>query len=370
MTVIYAVEAWILAIMGWGWLSVQDMGGRSLLGAHVFYGLLGLSSSNLVITALSPKSSASRSAYFAAVLILFLFTAVCVLDTLYTPQMGPVAFQSPTQNPACTLAKSQQLFFFSSTALFVGQAGATMGYLIVQLLVSGAGLLDANQHTLWPGAAWGLGLGMLLCFRLFVMFDGTAKGLADRRTRYVQLFSLPIVEVASVFATLMCILGVFVGIEGVMFQRLSWRKAARYVSFFFSMSSAIVAFSLLMGRGLLTPGLLIHILVTAGVNVAGLLAAVFARAQPDNTAGTSDHPGPSAPPAQAVFNRVPQWQWNPPFPPGQPTRPQWGDPSAPPADAVYGPKMAGRMMQAARTRNPIPAPVEMMGLAVEKNKGV
>ena len=365
MTVIYAVEAWILAIMGWGWLSIQDVAGRSLLAAHVFYGALGLSTGNLVLTSLSPMSGNPRSAYFAAVLILFLHTAACVLDTLFTPQMGPVAFQSPTDNPACTLAKSQQLFFFSSTSLFVGQAGATMGYLVVQLILAGAGLLDVSRHSLWPGAAWGLGLGMMLCFRLFVMFHGIAKGLADQRTRYVQLLSLPIVEAASVFATLMYILGIFVGIEGLMFFKLAWRKAARYVSFGFSVGSAIGAFSVLMSRGLLTPGLLLHILVVVCVNVAGLLAAIVARARQEDPAESA---GPSAPPAQAVFSRAPprQWQWNPPFPP--PSQPGYA--SAPPADAVYGPKMAGRTMQAARSRHLIPAPVEMMGLAMQKNKGV
>jgi hypothetical protein len=137
---------------------------------------------------------------------------------------------------------------------------------------------------------------------------------------------------------------------------------------------------MLLSLGLLTPGLLLQILVVVGVSVAGLLAAIVARAQPQDNYGADS---PSAPPAQAVFNRVPpspqrqwnqpgypsapapQWQWNSPFPPGQP-----GYPSAPPGDAVYGPKMAGRTMQAARSRHLIPAPVEMMGLAMEKNKGV
>lgn len=356
MTVIFAVEAWILAILGWGWLAAQEVFGKSLLAAHVFIGMLLISTCNLVLTAISPKSSASRSAFFAAVLVLFLHAACCVGDTLLTPQMGAVAFESPTKNPACTLAKSQQLFHFSSSSLFVVQAGATLGYLIVQLIVAGAGMLDASDHTLWPGAAWGLGLGMMLCFRLFVMFDGTAKGLADRRTSYVQLFSLPVVEVASVFAVFMFTLGIFLGIEGMIFAGVTWRKSVRYVAFVFSMLSVGFTMFIMFSRGLMTPSLVILLVIIIAVNVIGLISAVLVLPPMPSR---QEFIAPSAPPASSVFARPTQrWQ---DINPG---------PTAPPADSMYGVRTYGRAMQSSRPRFFIPAPVEMMGLAVEKNKGV
>jgi hypothetical protein len=33
---VYAVESWILALLGWAWLSFQEMWAWSLLSAYVF----------------------------------------------------------------------------------------------------------------------------------------------------------------------------------------------------------------------------------------------------------------------------------------------------------------------------------------------
>lgn len=160
MTMVYAVEAWVLALIGWGWLVMQEMWAWSLLSAQVFYGLIWLSTCNVVAVGVAPSSRGPRSAYFSAVLILFLYTVCAVLDTLATPQFL-ATFQSPFK-ATCSLARIQQLFFFSDSPLYLAQAGATLGYLIIQLVLAGAAMLSGEGQTVWPGTAWSLGLGFLL----------------------------------------------------------------------------------------------------------------------------------------------------------------------------------------------------------------
>jgi hypothetical protein len=126
-TLVYAVEAWLLSIMGWAYLTLQEMWAWSLLSAHVFYGFIWLSTCNVIATGARPDGAGPRSAYFATVLAFALHSACCIFDTLVAPQVGPVAFESPFNRTACTLAKSQQLLYFSDSPFYLAQAGVTLG---------------------------------------------------------------------------------------------------------------------------------------------------------------------------------------------------------------------------------------------------
>lgn len=367
MTVIYAVEAWISAILGCAWLSLSESLGFSLLSSHVFLSMLGLSTFNVILVGIKPASKSPRSAYFAAVVVLLLYASSCVSDTMYAPQLGSNAFASPIPGSKCTLAKTQQLFYFSQTQLFVLQGAGVLGYLLVQLIFAGAGLMDADNQSLWPGAAWGLGLLMLTCCRVFYMFDGSAKGMDDR-SRYVQLFSLPVAEIATISAVLMYVTGFFLGLEGVPFDNLASRKALRYVSFVFATVSVGALLFILLSKGMLTPGIL-ALLVTVMLVALGSLASTIVahdKIRPAQNSATTPvfagYPGayPSAPPAQAVFR---QPQEAPPVYQGffpEQNRPPY--PSAP--------EFVGGKLSSSKLRLPIPAPVEMLGMAMQKKKGV
>lgn len=374
MTVVYAVEAWILSILGWGWLAAQESLGFSLLSSHVFLSIIVLSTCNLVLVGISPGSQAPRSAYFASVVVLSLYALSCVADSLFTPQLGHQPFHSPLRNVTCTLARTQQLFYFSSSQLFVLQAAGVLGYLIVQLVVAGAGMIDTEQQSLWPGPSWGLALLMLVCCRVFYMFDGSAKGVDDR-SRYVQLFSTPIVEIATIAAAYMDIAAILLGLEGLVLPGLSWRKGVRYVSFIFSVGAVGTLLYVLLSKGMLTPALLGLLGIVIMVSMSSLIGAITARQDagirlemrnPDSlpTAPAADavyaayqETLPSAPPASAVFGKYPP-------------RPRESQPSAPPAQAVFGPGYMGDNLLSAKSRVVIPAPVEMLGLHVGKKKGV
>jgi hypothetical protein len=353
MTMVYAVEGWILALIGWGWLAAQEMWAWSLLSALVFYGLIWLSTCNVIALGVWPASAGLRSAYFSAVLVLFLFALCAVLDTLNSPQMGALApFQSPF-NASCTLARTQQLFFFSETPFYLAQAGATLGYLVIQLVLAGAAMLDTDKRSIWPGTAWPLGLAYLLSARFVSTFDGTSKGVLAGQSKFVQLFSLPVVEFTVLFAGFMYFMGALLGIEGLLFPGVNWRKSARYVSFAACVVFFGFSFYALAVKGLLTPWLVLALCLIVGVSVLGLIEAVRA---PLST------PPPPPPPSVPVFQPYAQ--------PAQPSVPYGFQAGVPlpfqPPGPPY-PYPPGAMGKQARGRLVIPSPVEMLG---EKNKGV
>ncbi len=348
-SMVYAVEAWILALISWAWLTFQEMWAWSLLSAHVFYGLMCLSTLNVIVSGLAPDSVGPRSAYFGAVLALTLHAACCVLDTLPMPQVGPKPFVSPfTDSSTCTLAKSNQLFFFSDTPLYLAQAGATLAYLVIQLVVSGAALLDSDRRSLWPGASWGCGLGVLLCGRFISAFDGMAKGLSPQ-AKYLEIYTLPVAEFAFLLYGFMYLLGILGALEGMLFPGLVWRKSARYVTL-----AVVLLFAPFLGyslgiKGLLTPTVVALLILVILVTVVGVVEAALAVPVPGTL---SLDPPPRPPPMQPWLRPQGMPAYQPSFAPSAPP-PSWSRP------------VQGRQLR--ELRHVIPSPVEMLG---EKNKAV
>lgn len=345
-SMVYAVESWILALIGWAWLSFQEMWAWSLLSAHVFYGLMCLSTLNVAISGVSPESVGPRSAYFGAVLALALHATCCVLDTLPMPQVGPKQFVSPfTDSSTCTLAKSNQLFFFSDSSLYLAQAGGVLAYLVIQLVVSGAALLDSERRSLWMGPAWGCGLGVLLCGRFISAFDGMARGLSPQ-AKYLEIYTLPVAEFAFLLYGFMYLLGILGALEGMLFPGLVWRKSVRYVTL-----AAVLLFAPFLGyslgsKGMLTPGVVGLLCLAIAITIVGVVEAALAVSVP-GTLSVEPPAQPSRPPAPPVWLRP----YQPPF--------------APPSAPAWNRQGGGRQLR--ELRHVIPSPVEMLG---EKNKAV
>lgn len=331
-SMVYAVESWILALLGWAWLSLQEMWAWSLLCSHVFFSFMILSTCNLIACGVAPESVGPRAAYFGIVLGLALYATCCVLDTLPMPQLGK-QFSSPTDEGACTLPKTTQLFFFSETQLFLVQGAAMLGFLVIQLIVSGASLLDSEHRSLWPGPAWACGLGVLLCGRFISAFDGMAKG-TTRDARYLEIFSLPVIEYTFLLYVFMYLLAVLGALDGMLFPGITWRKSARFVTMAaVPIFSGFMAYALL-AKGMLTPGVVCLLLVMIIVAIVGTVeAALF---------------------APQVVSPPPTPAWYRPYP------------SGPPVFSGTAARLgSGRQLR--ELRHVIPTPVEMIA---EKNKGV
>ena len=347
---VYAVESWILALISWAWLSFQEMWAWSLLSAHVFYGLMCLSSLNVVVSGMAPESAGTRGAYFGAVLALALHSMSCMLDTLPMPQVGSEAFVSPhTETRACTLAKSNQLFYFSDTPFFLAQAGATLAYLVIQLVLSGGALLDSEWRSLWPGPAWGCAMGILLCGRYISVFDGMAKGVSAQ-SQFLEIYTLPVVEIAFLLYSFMYVMGILGALDGMLFPGLVWRKSARYVTLTVTLLFVSFLAYVLAIKGMLTPTVIALLSLTLLVTLAGVVEAALARPVPGTL--SLDPPvqsRPGQPPLRLRPPGVPVYQG----PYGQAVVPEWGRPPQ------------GRQLR--ELRHVIPSPVEMLG---EKNKAV
>jgi len=326
-SMVYATESWILALLGWAWLSFQDMLAPSLLGAFVFYALMLLATLNVAASGFAPEGVGPRAAFFGTVLALTLHTTCCVLDTLPMPQVGWQAFASPFGAGTCSLARSTQLFYFSDTGLFLVQAGALLGYLVVQLVLAGAALLDSDHASLWPGPSFGCGLGVLLCSRFISVFDGMAKGKKAGGSGYLEIFSLPVLEYTFLLYVLMYLMAVLAAVDGMLFPGLAWRKSVRFVSMALVPLSAVFIAYALLSKGMLTPGVAVLLVLMILSTVVGTVEAAMQY----------------VPPPPAWFRG--------------PTN------AGPPA--FQGQLRQPRQLR--ELRHVIPSPVEMLG---EKNKGV
>ena len=338
MGLVHSGEAWVVAILGWVWLTLQEMWGFNLLSAHVFYGFLFLTTCNLGLHAFLPENAGSRPAYFGVVLAFSISTLVSILDTMPVPTIGTKTFEAPGNRTECTLSKLHQIFLFSNTPVYLAPAGAILGYLVVQLLLAGAVMLDTDTRSVWPGPAWGLALTALLSFRLFVLFDGSAKGVAGTDVfYYVQLFSEPVWELSALFLLAFEGALVLLGLEGAPLPKLGQRKFVRYFVMGFVPIFAGGACIALALRGMLTVPTALSLAVTILPAIMGTIEA--AQAKLVTTPYITD--APSAPPL----------------------------PMDQAASLASGRSVYNRpMSQGSRSnRYYIPVPVEMVG---EKNKGV
>jgi hypothetical protein len=336
MGLVHSGEAWILAILGWVWLTLQEVWSFNLLSAHVFYGMLFLTTCNLGLHAFLPESMGPRSAYFGVVLAFSISTLASILDTMPVPTIGSKTFEAPGNRTDCSLAKMHQVFLFSNTPVYLAPAGAILGYLAVQLLLAGAVMLDTDNRSVWPGPAWGLALTALLSFRFFLLFDGSAKsGVEAEVFYYVQLFSEPVGELSALFLLVFELSILLLGLEGAPLPKLGQRRFVRFFIMGFVPVFAGAACIILGMRGMLTVPTAAALALTILPAVVGTIEAVQAR---NPVASPYIPDAPSAPPlpmdqmasGRSVYNR----------PSGQ----------------------GGRS-----NRYYIPVPVEMVG---EKNKGV
>ena len=345
-----AVQAWIIAILGWVWLTLLELGGVSLLAAHAFLGMLWLSTCNLLLIAFLPESRAPPAGYFGAVLAFSLSILFCILDTFESTSLGERRFSPPASNPAnltmswqsnkpvnCTLARMHQVFYFSGSSMYLVYAGSVLGYLIVQLLVAASHMLDSDRRSsLWPGPAWGMALLTLLAFRGLVTFDGSASGglEVDKQFFYFKLFSEPILLLSVAFGATFCVGVLMLVLEGLYMQNLTQRKFVRFFALGFTLLFFFASSLAFFDKGMLTTPLFIVLSLTIPPAVIGAVQATKAKALPSSVhTPTHHHPPPSSKTtARSVYNRV-----------------------AP---------SNGRLI-----RHLIPVPVEMLSLA-EKNKGV
>jgi hypothetical protein len=263
MSLVFAVEAWIVSIIGWAVLTLQEMWAWSLLSAHVFYSFLLLSTCNLVLTGLFPDSKKPKLAYFATVMCFSIHSCLCAFDAIPSSiQLGERPFRPPSGSN-CTLARVHQVHFFTDSSLFLIQAGNTLGYLIVQLLLSGASVLDPEIRTLWPGSMWGNSLSCMISMRLVIMFDSTVRGVqeAEKKFLYLMFFSEPLQELEILFMCTLLFFITLMALRGCDFLRPVDHWYVLLVNSGGTFVFTFMGFSVMYDRSLLTLPMLISLIL-------------------------------------------------------------------------------------------------------------
>ena len=293
MSLILAAESWVLAILGWVWLTVQEMMAWSLLSAHVVYGLLLATTCHLLATAAYPDSRQFKRAFFGFVLVLALFSASCVVDTMHGAPLWGGRLNATTVQGCCSNcdnAWANRRLFFTDSSLYLVQAGVTLGYLVVHLLLAGAPMLDPQNRTLWPGPAFGTALAALLAARLFVVFQGSILTIAPSSSIYVLLFSMPLVSLSFIYFWFMLALTVLMAAEGVSGLNRTGLKVTRCLALGMLLLFAGVSMAVLQDRKMLTLGIFAGLVCTIPPAIFGVVEA-FAAQDPAAESGAQSRRG-------------------------------------------------------------------------------
>lgn len=280
MSLVLAAESWVLAILGWVWLTVQEVMAWSLLSAFVVYGLLLATTCHLVATAANPDNRQFKRAFFGFVLALSLFSASCVVDTMHGApiwgdRLNATSIQGCCSN--CDNARANKRLFFTDSSFYLVQAGITLGYLVVHLLLAGAPMLDPQNRTLWPGPAFGTALGGLLAARLFVVFQGSVLSIVPSSSIYVLLFSMPLISLSVIYFWFMLPLMVLMAAEGVSGLNRTGLKVIRCLTLGMLLLLAGMSMVVLQERSMLTPGIFAGLLVTIPPAIFGVVEAFAAQ---------------------------------------------------------------------------------------------
>jgi hypothetical protein len=301
MGLILTVEAWILSIFGWAWLAVQDIWMPSLLCSQVYYGFLLLASCNLLLSALAVDSSHVKVAYFNTVLGVSLFYISCIADSFDTLTLGGEQFTPPTPPTGCcancNIAHSNRVLFFMESPLYMVQAGLTLGYILIQLLLAGGQMFDANTRSVWSGAACGPTLGLLLTIRFIIMFDDSTLVLVPASVVYLLLFSQPLIGLSVVFWLFFYAFFVLLIFEGIPQLTLFGFRVVRSVAVGLSAAFVVISGIVFGLRGMLTLPLFLVLLVFLGISVVGVLEAYLGELpyKPPTLVSITGEPPPALP---------------------------------------------------------------------------
>ena len=250
------VEAWVLSVFGWVWLVVQDVWFPSMLCSYVYYSFLVLSSWNLVLSSLSIEARGPRVAYFNTVLALSIFAGCCLADTVSTYTFGGEEYVPPMNTTGCcsncNIARANQILFFMDSPMYLVQAGVLSGYLLVQLLLAGAQMLDLEYRSVWGGAGWSIILGVLMASRCIIVFDGSTLTLVPDSVFYLLIFSQPLLTLSVVYWLFLITFVVLMICEGFPQMDILALRVVRCIQFGVVTGFCIVSGVVFGVRGMLT----------------------------------------------------------------------------------------------------------------------
>lgn len=306
-----AVEAWVLSVFGWAWLTVQNLWMPSLLSSLVFYGFLLVSSLNLVICSLFADSRAPRVGYFNTVFGFILFCSICIADTFDTFTFGGETFRPDDMAAGsccanCNIARTSRALYFADSPLYVMQAGILIGYMLVHLLVAGGQLLSSETRSVWGGSAWGNALSLMLAARFIIVFDGSTLALVPDSVIYVLLFSKPLMTLSIIYWMFLDLFLLLTVLEGIPQLNLISFRVVRGVGLGVSLGFVILSCVVHGVRGMLTPPLFLGLCVVLLGSIFGILEAFLGRIPSGIPSSVSSGSAPQAAADRRVVPNAPR----------------------------------------------------------------
>lgn len=276
MGLTYATESFVLSVLGWAWLTVQERWAWSLLCSAIAYAFLCTSALNLAVAFFAGRSKSACQAYFASVLAFALFAAGCILDTFPGYIVQFPGFNGPGNSTGCcsnsNMPRTNQLLFFTDSPWYIVQAGIFAGYLVIQVLLAGAGLggYDAPDGGLQQKWQWGLAFASLLCARLYLVFNGGAVTLCPDSSLYILLFDQPLGSAGTGLLVFMGCLWAIILCEFPRWDKIGW-IVVRAVALVLE-----IVFFAFMAKQLIYAGILSHsLLASFCLCIAGAILGVI-----------------------------------------------------------------------------------------------
>lgn len=218
MILLYAVEAWVLAIVCWAWITLRALvPNRPLLDETCAYATLLVSTLNLFFGAvLREHETGVAKAYLGFTLTLWTYMTYAIFDGIYIWDTGSRLLpQDGSCCPNRDVAEMNRAFYFGGLSYYLAPSGLTLAFQTVQVFVA-SGALVSLKGSIWPGNGWGYSCGFLLSLTYTLRFFGYPELPCPPG---VGFFGMR-VDYGPLFATFTACLLLFILLDGMMHSLL------------------------------------------------------------------------------------------------------------------------------------------------------
>ena len=156
MGIIYAIEAWILAILGWAWITLRDLiPQRPLMEDLCVYSTLTMSTLNLGLASVMRDKSEAFRAYLGFTLVMWTYLFYALGDGINIWSTGS-RYVPDSQTVCCPNKDVQAMnrqFYFGGLTLYLVPGAVTLALQTLQVFVAGGAYVSLKE-SVWPGNGW------------------------------------------------------------------------------------------------------------------------------------------------------------------------------------------------------------------------
>lgn len=275
MSLGYAVEAWVLAVVQWAYVTVRALAARSTAEELCAYGGLLCSSFNLLGHAASPTYP--QHPYFvlqASVTLFFVFLLASGMDGWPSDTSSIPPSLSFRDCPNRDASKMFRRDFFGDSDFHLAFGAVTLAFQTMQVLVSASAL---HHGSMWPGHALGYACLSFLAGLYALRFGwGLQAPCPNGSFTFLGVWEL---NLSAFFAFLCLTLVLWIALEAISLAphaRLVSRSMGSLVAFSTASSCLYVS----SGRNMLTPPLVFYGAASMLLSFTGLLPATPAPQEP------------------------------------------------------------------------------------------